>query len=530
MQSRLDTTAFSEWPRGCWPTNRQRLLMAACLLADERDARSAWDAWLAAEPLFGSDAASNHLLPLMLARLETWGGFEAERRQIVGLLRYYWLFQQLLKRGLESALDTLAAAGVDTLLLKGAALAAGTYRDGHRPMNDLDILVRRDQADAAIEALVATGWTPRFPDPGRFMRVVHACCFGHPSGIELDLHVSPFHERPLTPSGFHTIAAAGERVLIGRRPALVPCPADQFLFTCAHGMRHADVAPFRWLVDACLLLRRHADRFDWERLRERTIIHRLALPVAATLRFLADDLKTPVPPDVLQWAAAPPASVLDRIEFTSVTSRPRATHVLWHNLLPKALLHRRLRRAGVRIPWRAFFPLVVFLGPPFAPHWAAAVRSAARDLRDGLVGLLLAPIRARRGQVVTLGGLTPDRLEGFHMPERWSDGTLFRWSSPKAVVVFDCQPGDYDAVLTLLPARAWSGDLEHSLRLDLNGHALRILSGDGDRVRTVIDRDMFGPPGTQRMTIRCAAWGAATGDRRPLGISLATVELSRRAA
>ncbi|MEI7781219.1 MAG: nucleotidyltransferase family protein, partial [Planctomycetota bacterium] len=158
MQSRLDQMAFSRWPRGCWPTDRQRLLMAACLLADDRDARLAWDAWLAAEPLFGSDAASNHLLPLMLVRLEAWGGFEAEQRQIVGLVRYYWLFQQLLKRGLESALSTFADAGIDTLLLKGAALAAGTYRDGHRPMNDLDLLVRRDQAAAAIAALVAAGW------------------------------------------------------------------------------------------------------------------------------------------------------------------------------------------------------------------------------------------------------------------------------------------------------------------------------------------------------------------------------------
>lgn len=502
--------------------------MAACLLVDERDARLAWNAWLAAEPLFGSDAASNHLLPLMLARLETWGGFEAERRRIVGLVRYYWLFQQLLKRGLESALCAFADAGIDTLLLKGAALSVGTYRDGHRPMNDLDLLVRRDQADAAIGVLVATGWTPRFPDPGRFVRVVHACCFGNPSGIELDLHVSPFHERPLAPSEFLAIAAAGERVLVGTRQTLVPCPSDQFLFTCAHGMRHADVAPFRWLVDACLLLRRHADHFDWDRLRERTMFHRLALPVAATLRFLADNLQMPVPHDVLCWAASSSVSVLDRIEFAAVTSRPRATHVLWHNLLPKTLLHRRLRRVGVRMPWHAFLPLVAFLEPPFAPHWAAAIRSAACDLRDWLVGSLVAAIRGRRGQIITLGNVGPDQLEGFHMPERWSDGKLFRWSSPKAVVEFDCQPDDYDAVLTLLPARAWGGDLEQSLRLDLNGHELPILGGEGDRVRAVINRDMIGPPGTQRLMIRCAAWGAATGDRRALGIPLATVKLSRR--
>lgn len=528
MQRRLDLNAFPRWPCGCWPTDEQRLLIAACLLTDDGEARRAWEAWRRSGSLFGSDPASNHLLPLMLPRLESWGGFKADCRQIVGLVRYYWLFQQVLKRGLESALGTCADAGIDTLLLKGAALAAGTYRDGQRPMNDLDVLVRRDQADAAIAALVAAGWTPRFLDPGRFAPVVHACCFGHSSGIELDLHVSPFHERPLPPGEFLAIAAAGERVQIGSRSAVVPCPADQFLFTCAHGMRHADVAPFRWLVDAWLLLRRHADRFDWDRLRERATFHRLAIPVAATLRFLADDLKMPVPPDVHRWADAPPAGVLDRIEFTSVTTRPRATHVLWHNLLPKLLLRRRLRRLGVRVPWHAFLPLVVFLGPPFAPHWAAAIRSAACDLRDSLVGLLVAPFRTGGEHLVTLGSLGPDRLEGFHMPEHGPDGRLFRWSSPNAAIAIDCPPGDYEAVLTLLPARAWSGDLEDSLRLDLNGHSLRIIGGEAHRIRAVIDRDMIEPQGTQRLAIRCAAWTAATGDRRPLGIPLSTVTLSRR--
>jgi hypothetical protein len=530
MPSRLAPSTFSRWPHGCWPTDRQRLLITACLLADEHDARLAWDEWRAAGTLLGSDAASNHLLPLVLARLEAWGGFEAERRQIVGLVRYYWLFQQLLKRGLESALGALADAGIDTLLLKGAALSAGTYRDGHRPMNDLDLLVRRDQADAAIAALTAIGWTPRLPNPGRFLRVVHACCFGHPSGIELDLHVSPFHERPLKPRDFTAIVAAGAPVLVGPRQAIVPCPADQFLFTCAHGMRHADVAPFRWLVDACLILRRHANRFDWDRLREQATLHRLALPVAATIRFLALDLRMSVPDGMLRWAASPPATVVERLEMASVTSRPWATHVLWHNLFPKALLHGRLRRIGVRVPWAVFLPLVVFLEPPFLPHWNAAVRAAARDLRAGLVGCLRAALTAGRGRILTLGSAAPDRLEGFHMPEYWPNGTLFRWSSSAAVITIDCPPGDYDAVLRLMPARTWSGDLEHSLRLDLNGHALRILGGEGHQIRAAIDRAMIGPRMTQRLTIRCAAWQAATGDRRALGIPLATVELLRRAA
>lgn len=64
--------------------------------------------------------------------------------------------------GSTSRCVPVADPGIDTPLLKGAALATGTYRDGHRPINGLDLPVQRDQADAAITSLVAAGWTPRF--------------------------------------------------------------------------------------------------------------------------------------------------------------------------------------------------------------------------------------------------------------------------------------------------------------------------------------------------------------------------------
>jgi hypothetical protein len=527
------------WPQGCWPTDRQRLLIRACLLADEDDARQAWSDWQDDTPLSMIDAASNHLLPLMLPRLDAWGAFLGERRRIQGLVRYHWLRQQLLRRGLESVIGALESRGIDAVLLKGAALSAGTYRDGLRPMNDLDILVRREQSDVAIEALLSAGWRSRFADPGRSARVVHACVFNHASGIELDLHFSPFHERPITSDDFRDVVALAERVPIGGRSTLVPSAADQLVFTCAHGVRYAEVAPCRWLVDACLLIRRSGARLDWTRVRRQAVRYGMELPVALTIRFLADEVGLTMPEEMIRWAARPRAGILRRIEFAAVSGRPWATHVMWQQLVAKTFLFVRHRRAGVRMSYRDFLPIIAFLDPPFGKRWGEACRAAVADLRGWLAARLVPRVGATGRHVTVIGDMRADGLEGFHMPERWEGRHAFRWSSPTAAISIDCPPGDYEAAVRLLPLRPWQGDLEDCLQVSLNDQPLRIMGFDAGecdgvgshvwRIRVAIERGMFGPHRLQRLSFRCAPWQAAAGDERRLGMPVVKVELLRRA-
>ena len=60
---------------------------------------------------------------------------------------------------LLDVLDILHAAGVAALPLKGPVLAAALYPDSAlRPFSDLDILVRRPQVPAALQALARNGY------------------------------------------------------------------------------------------------------------------------------------------------------------------------------------------------------------------------------------------------------------------------------------------------------------------------------------------------------------------------------------
>ena len=88
-------------------------------------------------------------------------------------------------------LAVLDDAGIDLCLLKGPALAALDYPDvQQRPTGDLDLLVRAEQIDHAVEVLVAAGGTWTDPEPVRdYVRLAGKGATIHmPNGLEVDLH------------------------------------------------------------------------------------------------------------------------------------------------------------------------------------------------------------------------------------------------------------------------------------------------------------------------------------------------------
>lgn len=88
-------------------------------------------------------------------------------------------------------LEVLDAAGIDLRLLKGPALAVLDYPDPiQRPTSDLDLLVRAEQIDRAVEALLEAGGTWLDPEPvAHYVRTVgKGATFAMPGGLEVDLH------------------------------------------------------------------------------------------------------------------------------------------------------------------------------------------------------------------------------------------------------------------------------------------------------------------------------------------------------
>lgn len=103
----------------------------------------------------------------------------------------------MLQRELVRTLQALTRAGIfEVVVLKGVPLAVRVFGSvGEREMRDIDLLVRRRDADGAFATLSALGYEPYLGLPPDF-KGHHALTFvrpGSPGSVSVDLHWTAFH-------------------------------------------------------------------------------------------------------------------------------------------------------------------------------------------------------------------------------------------------------------------------------------------------------------------------------------------------
>ncbi|MCP3104744.1 nucleotidyltransferase family protein [Myxococcus sp. K15C18031901] len=200
------------------------------------------------------------------------------------------------------SLEVLNAEGIVPVALKGYGLGLRLYPDPlQRATRDVDLLVRRDQVDAAARALKRLGLTTRIPDTARHVEAsAHHLELQGPVGlVELHFHALSPWGHPL--EGDTLLARAVEGTLEGRRVRWLR-PEDEAVYLSLHAGNHL-LQRLAWLFDLKLLARKGV---DWPRVVEAARETGQA-PAAwygwETARRL---LGAPVPEEVLT-ALAPPS-------------------------------------------------------------------------------------------------------------------------------------------------------------------------------------------------------------------------------
>jgi hypothetical protein len=380
----------------CWPTSEQQLLLRAAVLRGA-EALAAWQRWTQAVDLDTLDPGSIRLLPQLYRNLEREGVRDPLMSKLKGVYRHTWYGNQLRLRDTAVVLSELHRRGIEPMLLKGAALTLLHYRDsGLRPMEDVDVLVRTHQWQAAVDALTDLGWKPRVSVTPRHAAASHAMEFvdGHARRIDLHWHLLPDSCWPRADNEFWERAST--TALHGVRVSVLDA-TDQLFHTCAHGVKWEHVPPLRWIADAAMILGDSSVTIDWGRLVRLADRLRLILPVRDGLTLLERTLDLPVPRPVLAGLQNTRVSRAERWEYR-LRTRP-ASRALGR--LPEHWLrYRRLRRApeGLRpITFVGYLQVILDCDgigalarrAVFRHRWRRSAEHDARSRERGLSGASL---------------------------------------------------------------------------------------------------------------------------------------------
>lgn len=313
MSNRAGRGTIRPW----MPTDQQVLLLRAALL--EREAAiEAWNQWKLAGGFVGIDPGSMVLLPIVYRNLIDHGVSDPVLKRARLTYQITWLGNERLFHDTSALLESLLAEGIETMILKGAALALLYYQDlGLRSMGDVDILIRPHDVTNAIDTLIELGWKKMGHTPHvlteTYLNTRRAINFSSDRIAKLDLHWHVMDET-CRPNGDEPFWSGAIRTTVRGVETLAMNPTDQLLHVCAHETRWNPIPLPRWIVDVMTILRASDGHIEWNHFVSRTRRLGLIIPVREALKQLVDTVDAPIPSSVLNSLHRLPPSKEDERE------------------------------------------------------------------------------------------------------------------------------------------------------------------------------------------------------------------------
>jgi len=274
-----------------------------CLLYSGDDGRRAWLDWrtVVGDPMTaftGERLGQKSLLPLLHAAAER-NVIELEP-PVARWLRATYLREQLrgnaYRRILGETVAAVGAMGQMPIVIKGCSLSDTVYPDsGTRHSHGIELLVRESDVGHCIARLPELGYTAVARNRSRRPDQV-LLSWKHASGLPLELRTRLFD----IPRHAGEIASvwARARPLPGQA-ALQLVPDDALLQVCGSATMSGSRTSLRWVCDAWFLLQCHRVAFDWRLFVRTAETSRLGLQLSGVLRYFAEALRMPVPPEIL---------------------------------------------------------------------------------------------------------------------------------------------------------------------------------------------------------------------------------------
>ncbi len=360
----------------------RELLLEAVIADDPAVGLNAWLAWKAE---FGADLElhkHHRLLPLVYLRLQEMEYWDPSME----LLR--WAYERsarwnknVLAAG-EELLRIFQLHNIDVMLLKGAALySLGLIDPGARFLADIDLLIRPEQRELAINTLRDSGFKIVEPAIHSHPDFSHSVTLskGVTADEQIDLHTSLSY-LDLNSRLDETLWQRKKAVTFQGREAYSLDPSDLLLNVCLHGAAFVGHKCY-WIVDAISILRSASITIDWDIFVSSCEQRKLGCVSLMTLRYLSNYCEAGIPENVLSGATAIPVSMQERLESLAESKPAR----LMLGQAPKKLLFffrldPELRAQGQLATFLRYLNYLI-------------CKHAIRDFRPGIFGLIFRSVR-----------------------------------------------------------------------------------------------------------------------------------------
>jgi hypothetical protein len=298
--------------------------------------------------------------------------------------RYYAAAANILRLAeLETVLNALAQAGIEAIVLKGAALASAVYSNiAERPMGDVDLLIRRQQLVVAERCMIGLGYMLSETNKARIgpFQVYTTGERGYyrslgQFNLVFELHWQLSSVEAYSRIDTESLWAERRPLQIGRVIGWQLSPRDALLHVCVHLATHAFSHPV-----ACTDIKQVValPDFSWEPFLERVAQFRVKRAVYYALLLASQRMGVLVPDSVLTVLSPPrwqDRLVRHLLHLQTVGSRGGGDHLVADYLLHLALSDGLLD--ALRVLLGLAFPGFAWLEDRYNLHGAIAPKLMA---------------------------------------------------------------------------------------------------------------------------------------------------------
>ena len=259
--------------------NRGYSLLSLCarIKSNEADyqqlARTAAD--FAAWEELVTQAELDGLGPLLYTHLQAAGAPlpPSVKRQLQGLYLRHRQANQVRAQVLGEILSCYRAAGIQALVLKGAALAHLLYpQPGLRPMRDLDLLVQKSEVRPAQQLLADLGFQAHLPQdetlPGKHLAAASRYTAG--LSVSVELHHNLFNTGSSASMEIGDLTGPPLPFTLGDSMAYTLGYEDLLWHLCRHLIIVSQSIRLIWVADIVGLAERFVAEIDWERIERQS--------------------------------------------------------------------------------------------------------------------------------------------------------------------------------------------------------------------------------------------------------------------